>query len=417
MRLLLWTVALLLCIGAEGARAADEDALALADTAALEPEKTSDWRIVAEAAAGGAKQRLGTPSIDGQRLSLAIALDKTLAPRWRAVFANRLDWRWQTQEPTETKVNTLKEAYLSHAWSDTGIVDAGRINVRNGVATGFNPTDFFRDGALRSIVSVSPASLRENRLGSVMLRAQHLWPGGAVTALYSPRLESARSDDPFSLDLGATNHENRLLLTWSQRITERLAPQFLLYKSDQLPLQMGANLSTLWGQATVAYVEWAGGRSPSLSAQALADAGDTSFTQRVASGLTYTGFGKTSLTLEYQYNGAALSQDGWSALRAGAPDRYLRYRLLAQSRQDPPTREAWFVYASWQDAGIPQLDLAALARHSMADTSRLVWVEARYHWGRSDIAFQWQRHLGTAGTEYGALPQSRSWQFILSRFF
>ena len=52
------------------------------------------------------------------------------------------------------------------------LIDLGRINVRNGVALGYNPTDYFRAGAVRAAVSVSPASLKENRQGSVMLRGQ-----------------------------------------------------------------------------------------------------------------------------------------------------------------------------------------------------------------------------------------------------
>ena len=56
----------------------------------------------------------------------------------------------------------------------------GRINVRNGAALGYNPTDFFRSGALRSVVSIDPNSLRENRLGTVMLRPTAHRPIGCV---------------------------------------------------------------------------------------------------------------------------------------------------------------------------------------------------------------------------------------------
>src|SRR5688500_1657948 len=134
-------LALLLGIAAGPATASDEDALTLADLPAAPPEQASDWRIALEGAGGRASQRIGQPRVDGHRLSLDVAYDSNFAPGWRAVFASRLDWRWQTQDPRESKVNTLKEAYLSHQLNPTAIVDAGRINVRNGVGTGFNPTD------------------------------------------------------------------------------------------------------------------------------------------------------------------------------------------------------------------------------------------------------------------------------------
>jgi hypothetical protein len=71
---------------------------------------------------------------------------------------------------------------------------------------------------VRAAVSVSPASLKENRQGSVMLRGQHLWEGGSLSVLFSPGL--ARQPEPEGLnpDLGATNRQHRGLLTLSQKV-------------------------------------------------------------------------------------------------------------------------------------------------------------------------------------------------------
>jgi hypothetical protein len=53
-----------------------------------------------------------------------------------------------------------------------GHLEVGRINVRNGVALGFNPTDFFKTGSLVDQASLDPTVVRLNRLGTVMTRFQ-----------------------------------------------------------------------------------------------------------------------------------------------------------------------------------------------------------------------------------------------------
>ncbi|MFX5922309.1 hypothetical protein ABTE55_19205, partial [Acinetobacter baumannii] len=78
-------------------------------------------------------------------------------------------------------VNDLREAYVS--WRGTGetFADAGRINLKSGVALGFNPTDYFRTNAVDIYVSNDPTVLRDNRLGTLMARAQVVREIGAVT--------------------------------------------------------------------------------------------------------------------------------------------------------------------------------------------------------------------------------------------
>ena len=220
----------LLCAG--GARADDQDAgaLMLADQAPEPTEKSGNLRTFIEAAHGGATRRNHGGSQDNQRLSLDIQYDHSFAPGWRALLGDRLDLNRPAPAGGERSINTLKEAYLSWQARPETLLDAGRINVRNGVATGYNPTDYFRGGALRSVVSISPASLKENRQGSVMLRGQGLWDSGSLTMLYSPELrDQAGPAAGLSPDVGATNHKDRWLVVVSQK-TAILTPQFLLYR-------------------------------------------------------------------------------------------------------------------------------------------------------------------------------------------
>ncbi|MDP3653432.1 MAG: hypothetical protein Q8R67_17330 [Rhodoferax sp.] len=392
-------------------------ALLLADQAPAAAEHAKDWQLSLEGALGETAQRYGKGTVQHQRLSLDLQLDTQVSEGWRAVLSDQLDQRWQRQPEDSSATNTLKEAYLSWQPSPERALDVGRVNARYGVASGYNPTDYFRSGANRSIVAIDPASLKKNRQGSVMLRGQTLWSGGSLTAIASPHLADQPSDASFSLDLGATNRQDRWLLALSQRLSENLTPQWLLYGENTQSPQLGFNLTGLLGQATVAYVEWSGGRSASQLAQALQGADDTAFRSRLATGLTTTTQNKLSLTLEYDFNGAAPSADAWTALARQAPQAYTQYRAWAQGQLDLPTQQSVFLYASWQDALQNQLDLNAMLRHNLDDHSQLVWLEARYHWSHTDLALQWQHNRGTAGSEFGALQQEQVVQLLLRYFY
>lgn len=410
---------LMLLLATAPALADDQDAaaLSLADKTATETQQGSDWRVFTEAAWSESTQRADAARLRVERLSLDVRYDKTFATDWRGVFADRFDARWQDQFSREDNVNTLKEAYLSWQARPDRIADLGRINARYGVAYAYNPTDFFRSGAVRSVVSIDPASLRENRLGSVMLRAQTLWAEGSLSALYSPKLADQPSDGAFNVDLGATNRRDRWLIAASQKLSDTLDPQWLLFGGAGQSPQFGLNLTALVNDATVGYVEWSGGRSPPLISQALLLPEDTAFRSRLATGFTYTTASKLSVTLEYQYNGAGLDEDNWDALRRGPPINYGRYRAFAGNLQDPPTKRKIFLRGYWQDALVNHLDLTTNVSVNPVDSSRQFWIETRYHWTHIDIALQWQLNSGQPGSEYGASPERRIWQALATYFF
>ncbi|OGB35088.1 MAG: hypothetical protein A3F78_18930 [Burkholderiales bacterium RIFCSPLOWO2_12_FULL_61_40] len=395
----------------------EDAALMLADQATTATERAKDWQLSVEGAFGETGQRYGKGQLQHQRLSLDLQIDTAFSEGWRAVLSNQLDQRWQYQFSDASSTNTLKEAYLSWQPSPQRALDVGRINARYGVASGYNPTDYFRSGANRSIVAIDPASLKKNRQGSVMLRGQALWGGGSLTAIASPHLADQPSDAAFSLDLGATNRQDRWLLALSQPLGETLTPQWLLYGENTQAPQLGFNLTGVLGQATVAYVEWSGGRSASQLAQALQGADDSAFRARWATGLTYTTANKLSFTVEYDFNGAAPDAQAWDTLGQQAPQAYAQYRAWAQNQMELPTRQSLFLYASWQDTLVNQLDFNAMLRHNLDDHSQLAWLEARYHWSHTDLALQWQRHSGKPGSEFGALQQEQVVQVLLRHFY
>lgn len=418
----LWLVLLL----APAAHAIEPDAAALqlADLpdapAAAVP--TRDWRAHAELAAGIARPRDGAQAPDSARLSLDAVLDTTLAPGWRLVLSDRLDgWAWQGR--ADRAINTLREAYVGWQPDASTVVDLGRVNVRYGAGLGYNPTDFFKAGALRSVTSAAPQALRENRQGSVMLRGQRLWQGGALTALWSPELADSPSDDGFDLDLGATNPADRWLLVASQRVNDWFDPQWLLY-GEPGSVQAGVNWSVLLSDALVGYVEWAGGKQPSLLARSRGE-DDSAFRAAYTVGATWTTSFKLSVSAEYQRDNSAVDADEWKALQndvrlgtqRGSADDYARYRQLAGTRQALTTREGLMLYASWQDAGVAGLDLAGYWRRDLVDASWQSWLQARWRGRWADLTAQWLYNHGTALSNYGAAPATQRWQLALTHYF
>jgi hypothetical protein len=296
------------------------------------------------------------------------------------------------------------------------VLDAGRVNARQGVALGYNPTDFFKADALRTVDSLDPDSLRDERLGTVMLRGETLWKSGAFTAMYAPRLADSPSDGPFSTDLGATNNRNRWLLSLSQRLGSVITPQWLLFGEQGKSPQVGMNLTSVLGQATVVFVEASAGRMQSLWAESLDLPGSEALRARASTGVTYSTTNKISLSLEYEYDGAALSCAAWNAARQGEPQSYGRYRNTVADQQELPTQHNIFVYASWQDFLTKNLDLSAFVRVDMVDHSRLPWTELRYHWSHFDAVMRWQDYLGGSTSDYGASPSRQTWQVLLDYY-
>jgi hypothetical protein len=342
--------------------------------------------------------------------------DDTLAPGLRMVLSDRVDLIHSNGVPPGKDVNTLREAYLSWAPDAEAVVDVGRVNLRHGVALGFNPTDWFKENALRDIVSPDPAMLRENRQGTVVLQGQKLWSGASLTAALSPKLGTAPNADTFTLDLGATNPRNRWLVAGSYKLGEKLNPELLLYGGDDVPVQVGINVSAVLGTSTVAFVEWAGGKGRPLVAQALGQDVAKHEQQRTAIGLTYTTAFNLSITAEAERNSAAPDRAEWLALAAIDPAAQSRVLATSQALQDLPVRRAWFFHATWRDLLLRRLDLSAFVLRDAETSSRAHWFEARYRWDRADLALQWQMNSGEAGSVYGSTPQRRAVELAL-RFY
>ena len=341
---------------------AQEDALSLESAPVEKAQAPRNTKMAIEGALGNNSQRYQPGSIDTQRASFDLLYSGSLGTGLRAVVSDRVDAMHPAVAGMDSTVNSLREAYLS--WQPGGgdtVLDFGRINVRSGPAYGYNPTDFFRDGSLRVLTSADPFALRQNRMGTVMLRGQQLWNGGSLSAAFSPKLADQPSADGWNLDLGATNNRNRALITLGTQFSQRLNSQVLLYKEDGQSATLGANMTALLSDAATGHLEWTRGSEPDLLSRALGVSSAAATRNRFVGGVTYTTLGKTSITAEYQYNGFGLNQSSWAALGA-TPGAQLAYLGEALRLQELAPRQAYLIYLTQKGLLLKDLDLTAYLR-------------------------------------------------------
>jgi hypothetical protein len=335
--------------------------------------------------------------------------------------------------------NDWREGYLTWEPAPRAWLEAGRINLRNGVALGFNPTDFFKTRSLVDQISQDPSALRENRLGSFMLRGQRIWDGGSASLAWAPKLYSPTPVETglpaagLRAGLDRTNGASRILLSTSFELAD-LAPQLLLYRERGVT-RLGLNLSRAVGRSVVLYGEWAGGRYPSLIARALAYGRETgtlpagappvlptasgdAFQNDLALGFSWTGATKLTVNVEYLYHQAGMTREDWrrwfatgtaNAGSLAATGALWYIRAFAADQQEPATREQLFLRAAWSDAFVPHLELSGFALVNLYDRSRLVQLGATYDFSdRWTLGAYLSANLGAAQSERGSLPQAHS---------
>lgn len=404
-----WMLAgvMLACAGA--ASAAEDELPSLPEPSATPAGAQPALRLLVEGAVGSVDLR-GAERKDLHRGAVDLRYERSWGP-WRVAFSDRLDDFHPVPAGERSTRNSLRE--LRAGWTGESVtIEAGRVNLRNGPAFGYNPTDYFRESALRTVTTADPVALRENRLGTVMLTGTVLGSSGSASLSLAPEIRHARSDAPLSADLGRTNHTDRALLTLSSAASQRVNGQLLVFGETGRGTQIGVNATALVSDALVAYGEASTGRDTDLLQEALGQSGPQRRLQRASIGFTYTFPTRLSLTLEGEYNGAGLDRSQWQALKAGGPGAYARFVDLTQSSLEIGSRRAWIAHVAQKDAGLKNLDVSAFVRGNAVDHSRLLWAEARYHWNKFDAALQWQRFSGRADSEFGSYPYRQVLQLI-----
>jgi len=386
------------------------------------------------------------PSSDWANRTSLDAFDQwTLSERLSFTFSDRFNLTEYKDIvfPRDAARNDLREAYFTWEPLTQNFLEVGRINLKNGVALGFNPTDFFKTRTAVSQASADPSSLREDRLGTLMVRAQTIWDGGSATFAYAPKVHTPRplvGAAPNWIDpaFDQTNSADRFLVALNLEIGD-LSPQALVYHEGGRT-KLGFNISHPVGQSIIAYAEWSGGNEPNLIAQAVAFGKATgtlpsfapilpptstgrAFQNDLAVGASWTSIEKVTLNLEYHFHQAGFSGGDWrnwfdigASNPASAPELWY-VRGYASAEQQPMSRHQAFLRADWQDAFVTDLNLSCISFVNLTDGSGMMQFAAGYN-----ISDAWSIGAyvgGTFGgkrTEWGSLSGSGSAIFQVVRY-
>jgi hypothetical protein len=437
-----------------------EAAIQLQNPAPAAPAGSANQRIYLEDAFTATARRSGLlvpfpapkPASWQERLFLDARKQWALGERLNFTLSDRFNLRAQENldfPNHENAINDFREGYLSWEALDRTYLDAGRINLKSGVAVGFNPTDFFKTRAVVDPLSIDPTVLREDRLGALMGLGERIWQGVTLTVAGAPKLRSPtpvynnfnlQSFDP-SID--RSNAHDRFLIKGSANLADDFAPELLVYHEGSRT-SLGANITESIGQKTVAYAEWAGGRRSSLIDEALRYGRQTGtlpptaqnpipedharhFQTQLSLGGSYTTESKITFNLEYHFNQAGFSRRDWanwfrvgSAPTASAAiTRQLWYiRSYAAEQQEPLAEQSLFLRFDWVDAFIPRLELTGFINTDLYDGSSLIQMTADYHlsnaWTVGGLVIA---DLGRVHSDFGSLPQAASALFRLARYF
>lgn len=403
-----------------------------ADVPVAQAKAPSDRRIFLEDAYSAASRDAPWPFDTGvrtNRVSLDARVSAAPTGQIKFVLSDRMSAINASGAAEDGWRNDLREAYLNISVGPNGYLDVGRVNLRTGLALGFQPLDFLRAGSSVPEASADPTTARENRLGVVMARYQHFWTWGSASLVLAPRLENPRLEpdrDAFDLRLDQTNGWDRALAAFTLNKVP-LAPQFVV-ASDDGRVRLGVSGSALVGKSIVAYVEWAAQRQLAYGEDLERSVGSTTLAEREWRGQLVLGaswanaLAKTTVNIEYHYNGAGVDGGQWRSWRDAAYDPSLaaaafKVRASAQLQQEPFSREEVFVRAQVEDFGLQRLTLSGFSFINLADGSSRGEVSVAYDVDRKwSLAGYLDANIGPRGSEWGSVEPRWSLTLQIKRY-
>jgi hypothetical protein len=332
--------------------------------------------------------------------------------------SNRLDYiisisHFTPIEKQRTITNVLKEAYISFSSvNDIGLFyfDIGRVNIRNGVGAGYNPTDFLKDSAVVTSASYDPGALRLNRLGVFMANVQYVGNWGSFTFAAIPKLKSRKFEyfndrNNFDLDLSRTNSNYAFYLKVSPEINETMSLDLLAYiKKGEKP-RFGMNISALLNDYLVGNIETSVLKvSPIPKVGQLF--GEAKWYSRISANIVWTTSLGLELTAEINYAGDGADKNEWQSYRNIQSLSDINYFKTIQNirslQQERITQAGYFLYAGWQDAfKSKNLTISAFMMGNFYDESFLWQTSISYAFGHFKIGGLISGFYGSTSSEYG----------------
>ena len=304
----------------------------------------------------------------------------------------------------------IKELYYKDTFFDHHI-SVGRMNIKNGVATAYNPTDYFRSNASLTLSS-DPKEQKDNRLGSLAIRDVMFIDSFTIKNIFVPRVSAG--DDSFltnkeyiGLHLDSTNELQSINLYVDYSGFKDTSLALTLHKNDE-ESDIGLNLSYIYS-ALIIYSE--------SSLRKFEDGfyetydnllEDVEFVYETVFGLSYTNELNIVTSIEYIFNSGGLDEDGWksffnrqknplTAPKMGAMRGEFAKKGVALSR------ETLFLLSRSSDV-VTNLDLNAMMWLNPYDKSALTQVGGSYALSDTiETIINYKHYFGDASSEYGSM--------------
>ena len=327
---------------------------------------------------------------------------------------------------------------LAFTWAaQPGIsVEAGRINVRSGVAGGFNPTDWSKANSLILADSLDVSDRREDRLGILTATVAADTPLGLILAGYRPPVEANRNtvwtdSDVVGLGLDRTNPDHAGFFRFTPDFGGNISTTVsaLIQEGES---GVGVEFSASPHDSVVLYAEAFAQRRQDIATRALSGIpaaaaafgidGGRSYNFQSAIGGTWSlptflvGNEDVTLSLEHHFNQAGLDRDGLDSLQRlaqGSPAAAGLVRKTAADLQEPLTRHEFFGRFSWTDF-IDDADLSAIAIIEPYDGSGIAQITVEHPITlETIIGFRAATSWGGDSSAFGGNPVQTSVQLSL----
>lgn len=306
---------------------------------------------------------------------------------------------------------------------------AGRTNIRNGVASGFNPTDWFKDHSQVIFESLDTADRREDRLGVVALEGIWLNAESVLSFGYRPNLHAksdtvASNSDVVGLGLDRTNNTDAVFIKYapSPASWNNLSLTVSsLYQTDRPSL--GGEISLAARENLVLYSEWFAQRRQNLTDEATRPGqGDMRLYHQLASGFTWSiaeslvGAQDVALSVEYHINEAGLKQSqlgSWHSAIAMGSRQARSIAQLAGIKQEPLAAQQFFSRLAWNDFwGDNDLSLITTVTPMDGSGFSQLTLSAPLH-PNMRIDLQGYHYFGNSNSLYGSAGRKDGWMLSL----
>ena len=330
----------------------------------------------------------------------------------------------------EQKIN-IKELYYKGSFADVYFYELGRINIKEGVARAYNPTDYFK-GSYSLTLSQDPKDRKENRLGALLISQTLFLDKFTIKGIYSPKV-SVRKDTFLSdakyvgLYLDESNSHDRASLYVDYSGFEDVSSSLILHLNED-GLNFGVNLSYIY-DSWILYLE----NSLKFSKNDISKfdlhpqikkhfAKEKAYIDEASIGFNYTSESNIVTTVEYVLNSGGLDGDDWDEWFELAKNPQfskalggLRHELATKELQ--LSQQSLFIHSLASDL-MTNLDVSLLAWINPFDGSFLTQVGLEYAYHDSvQTNFYLRTYHGSTKSEYGTMPNDYEILLEIEYFF